>query len=224
MIERRTGMCRPRLRRGPIRPRRLPARALAWAVLLCAGGAVLADPGTYQSTESFLAEAFPDGPPDASALWIRADLRDAMSNVLGRAPLPRVRYWQRGGRTAWVLEEIGKDQPITAGVVVSDGVIDDMRVLVFRESRGWEVRYPFFTRQFQDVRLTGQHDLDQHIDGITGATLSVRAMKKMARVALLLDAYANSRQPLSAATGEAARSAGPAAPVRPVAATRTGSD
>jgi hypothetical protein len=57
---------------------------------------------------------------------------------------------------------------------------------VFRESRGWEVKYPFFTDQFARIGLTGEGELDRQIDGITGATLSVQAMKRMARVALRL--------------------------------------
>jgi hypothetical protein len=32
------------------------------------------------------------------------------------------------------------------------------------------------------------HELDRNIDGISGATLSVRALTRLARVALLLDA------------------------------------
>ena len=75
-------------------------------------------------------------------------------------------------------------------MVVNEGVIEDIRVLVFRESRGWEVRYPFFTDQFKTRRLTDDGKLDGHVDGITGATLSVRAMTKMARAALLLDQHA----------------------------------
>ena len=70
-------------------------------------------------------------------------------------------------------------------VLIEDGAIEDVRVLEFRESRGWEIRYPFFTRQFQNARLQGDR-LTQNIDGITGATLSVRAMKRMATAALLL--------------------------------------
>ena len=32
-----------------------------------------------------------------------------------------------------------------------------------------------------------QHALDQHVDGISGATLSVRALKKIARISLYLE-------------------------------------
>jgi hypothetical protein len=99
----------------------------------------------------------------------------------------RLKYWEKEGRTAWILEEIGKERPITAGVVVNDGKIERINVLTFRESRGWEVRYPFFTDQFSDATLKEDKQLDRHIDGISGATLSVKAMTKMARLALLLD-------------------------------------
>ena len=62
----------------------------------------------------------------------------------------------------------------------------DHKVLVFRESRGWEVRHPFFTDQFRDAGLTGELALDRNIDGISGATLSVRALSRLARLALYL--------------------------------------
>ncbi len=160
-----------------------------------------AEHGTYQTTDAFVTEVFGANSPPARALWMRAELRDEVAAVLGREPAPRVRYWQLDGRTVWVLEAIGKDQPITAGVVVENGAIGDIRVLAFRESRGWEIRYPFFTDQFHDALLTPERKLDRRIDGITGATLSVRAMTNMARVALLLDAH--TRQ--SATTFAAAR-------------------
>ena len=44
----------------------------------------------------------------------------------------------------------------------------------------------FFTDQFNEIGLTGELDLDRGIDGISGATLSVRALKKLARLALYL--------------------------------------
>lgn len=97
-----------------------------------------------------------------------------------------MRYWGEKHRTAWILEEIGKERPITVGLVIDNGRLETVKVLVFRESRGWEVRYPFFTDQFNGARLTNEHGLDRSIDGISGATLSVRALKKLARLALFL--------------------------------------
>jgi hypothetical protein len=166
---------------------------LASALLLWTPLPALGESGEYQTPEEFVRLAFPETDPAARALWLRSGLRDDVSDILGRAPAPRIRYWQAGDRTAWILDEVGKDRPITAGVVIDGGAIADVRVLIFRESRGWEVKHRFFTDQFHDARLTADHDLDQAIDGITGATLSVRAMKKMARLALLLDAHAQGR-------------------------------
>ena len=98
----------------------------------------------------------------------------------------RIKYWKKDDRSAWILEEIGKERPITAGIVINDNKIELITVLAFRESRGWEVRYPFFTDQFSDAALKENKQLDRHIDGISGATLSVNAMTKMARLALFL--------------------------------------
>ncbi len=62
--------------------------------------------------------------------------------------------------------------------MTADNAIQDVKVLVFRESRGWEVKYPFFTDQFNQVQLNNEKELNKHIDGISGATLSVNALRK----------------------------------------------
>lgn len=144
----------------------------------------------YQAPDAFVAEMFAGQTPPAQALWIDSGLRVQLSEVLGHKPGLRMRYWAEAERTVWILEEIGKDHPITAGIAIESGSIVEIRVLVFRESRGWEVKYPFFTRQFQQARLT-ERGISQDIDGITGATLSVHAMKRMARAALLLHEHTN---------------------------------
>jgi hypothetical protein len=141
----------------------------------------------YLTPEAFVAQVFDGAPPAAKAIWIDTDLRQQLAGVLGHPPRGlRVRYWGEGGRTAWVLDEIGKYEPITIGVVVAGGEIEQLKVLAFRESRGWEIRYPFFTEQFQRLRLTPKGDLSGRVDGITGATLSVSATKRTAKAALLL--------------------------------------
>jgi hypothetical protein len=149
--------------------------------------------GVYLEPAEFVAEVFDEAIPDPQLLWITGTMRDEVQQILGRDVLPlRIRYWQKDTRTAWVLDEIGKDQLITTGVVVNAGVIETIQVLVFRESRGWEVRYPFFTGQFIGARIDSRMRLDRSIDGISGATLSVDALKRQARLALLLTQYTNS--------------------------------
>jgi hypothetical protein len=144
--------------------------------------------GRYLDTDQFVASAFPLARPAVRTLWVAGDLRDSVEHSLGhRFAALRVRYWYDGDISAWVLDEIGKELPITIGVTVREGAIVDVRVLVFRESRGWEVRFPFFTDQFRDSRLDPDGRLSHKIDGITGATLSVGAVTRVAKIALLLD-------------------------------------
>jgi len=143
--------------------------------------------GRYIETDDYLQGAFPSGVPAAQTLWLKGGLREEVESLLGhRFSGLRVRYWMDGTRSAWILDEIGKELPITIGVAISRGAIASVRVLEFRESRGWEVRYPFFTDQFVDARLGPNRNLDRRIDGITGATMSVDAVTRIARVALLL--------------------------------------
>ena len=155
-------------------------------LILLQVGTTFAD-DAYQSPEEFLHEAFNDTTPDPGVIWLKGDVKDTSSEILGH-PYPglRIRYWGDGARTAWILEEIGKVKPITVGLVVNDEGLEKIRILAFRESRGWEVRYPFFTDQFTGIGLTDNYELDQAIDGISGATLSVRALKKLSRLALYL--------------------------------------
>jgi hypothetical protein len=150
--------------------------------------AAAAAQGRYMEREEFLRGAFPGGPPEPQTLWIGEDLRESIETGLGHpfAPL-RVRYWREGERTAWILDEIGKERPITLGISLMDGKVEEVRVLEFRETRGWEIRFPFFTDQFSGARLDGRGRIDREIDGITGATLSVRAAMRAVRLALLLD-------------------------------------
>lgn len=125
--------------------------------------------------------------PAPRMLWITGETKAGVEDILGHGlGVLRLRYWAEDARTAWILEEIGKTQPITTGIVVDQGRIARISVLVYRESRGWEVRHSFFTDQFIGASLEENRELDRGIDGISGATLSVRALTKLARLALFL--------------------------------------
>jgi Na+-translocating ferredoxin:NAD+ oxidoreductase RnfG subunit len=151
--------------------------------------------GVYQEPDAFIAETFADNPPKAEVIWPDKELKAQIKDILGHDYKSlRIRYWQQDNRTAWILDETGKDKPITTGFVINNGRIERVRVLVFRESRGWEVRHAFFTDQFDNARLKADKQLDRQIDNISGATLSVRAVTKLARVALLLDRAVNAQQ------------------------------
>lgn len=163
----------------------------------------------YETPEKFVARIFTTTtPPKQSALWLTSNLkaeiqRDFDYQIRGL----RVKYWEKNGRTAWILDEIGKEQPITLGVVIENNTVDSVSVLIYRESRGGEIRYPFFTDQFKSIQLIDinadknstkneksnknkkkKYKLNKQIDGITGATLSVNATKKITKVSLFLHA------------------------------------
>jgi len=147
--------------------------------------------GVYQSNQDFLLEVFNNAPPKSKVVWMKGELRQGIRDILGHpyAGL-RIRYWQQDEKSAWILEEIGKTEAITFGVVIANNKVDSVKVLAFRESRGSEIRYPAFTQQFQGAGLEAQQ-LDRHIDGISGATLSVRAMTLIVEMALYLDKFIN---------------------------------
>lgn len=168
------------------------SRLLLLSLLLMALNAVASGPiGEYQTRAEFLRSTLGSAQPPSATIWLDDETRPLVADILGRTPdMLRVRYWFEGLRTAWIIDEIGKEKPITFGIVVEDRQVQTLRVLQFRESRGWEIRYPFFTDQFASVRLTGSGALDRRIDSISGATLSVNAATKVARLALLLDEHA----------------------------------
>ncbi len=160
-------------------------------LLLCAlTSSITVAGGMYQEPADFINQVFDNKPPKARVLWLNKGLKQQIVKILDhKYKSLRVRYWQQDNKTAWILEEIGKEKYITTGFVINNSKIERVKVLAFRESRGWEVRHDFFTDQFKQARLKNNHRLDKTIANISGATLSVRALKKLARIALLLDLH-----------------------------------
>ena len=143
----------------------------------------------YETQVEFLSRAFTETPPEPGILWLSGERKSAVRQLLGHdyAALG-LRYWCQAGRSAWILDEIGKELPITVGVIIENGYIRNLRVLTYRENRGGEVATPAFTDQFNQVELAEGNKLDTTIDGITGATLSVQALTRLAAMALFLHA------------------------------------
>lgn len=149
--------------------------------------AVQAAERVYETTPAFLETAFDGRVPEAKIIWFSGKIKTAATAILGHKPRSlRTRYWQRGQRSVWILEEIGKEKPITTGFIINQNQIEQVRVLTFRESRGWEIKRKAFVAQYTGARLEPNLTLNGHIDGISGATLSVQAVNKLARLALYL--------------------------------------
>lgn len=147
----------------------------------------------YMTAEAFVENSF-ELEPTAKNLWLKEVHQQAAKKLLGHPYRSlRLRYWEQGDKTAWVLDEIGKEEPITIGVVISNNQIQDVKILSYRESRGGEVRHPFFTNQFVGLFLKPNDRLSARINGISGATLSVRAVSNISRYALYLSEQLSER-------------------------------
>jgi hypothetical protein len=161
---------------------------VAWYLTLAMGlsSTVLAD-SVYETREQFLTRAFGSAHPQSRVVWFSGATKMEVKRLLGHdyATL-RLRYWCREGRSAWILDEIGKELPITVGVIIDQDHIQSLRVLVYRENRGGEVVAPAFTEQFDGMTQGSDNQLDSTIDGISGATLSVNALTRLAGLALYL--------------------------------------
>lgn len=163
-----------------------PARILALTLALaaCAHGGER----VYRQPSEFIKSAFGGRIPATSVLGISGNVKSRAKNIMAHDYREsRVRYWKQGKRSVWILEEIGKTQPITTGFVIENGSIRSVEILIYRESHGWEVSKPFFTNQFSNASLKGGDQLSTGIRNVAGATLSVRAVTKLARLALYLD-------------------------------------
>lgn len=170
-------------------------RGAVVCILMVAAGAALGSGGDL-SAHQFLVGAFGGEPPAPRKLWLSGEQREVVAGIVGHTVGLRISYWQSHQRSAWILDEIGKEQPITIGVIVERDKLVDVSILAFRESRGGEVRYPFFTHQFIGLGLTPDNNkLNGPIDGVSGATMSVGAVTRAVTAALTLSRLIPIEQP-----------------------------
>jgi len=109
-------------------------------------------------------------------------------------PLPKERYTFFVGKTkgevdgyALIDEQVGKVLPITFITRLSpEGKVQTTEVMVYRESRGGEVKSKRFLRQFKEKGLNEELRLRGNIVNISGATLSSRALVIGVRRAIVL--------------------------------------
>ncbi|WP_179952247.1 FMN-binding protein [Marinicella rhabdoformis] len=135
--------------------------------------------------KQFISDQFNGNAPKPKRLWVKAELKSQIQKILSR-PIKQLsyRYWHVDNKSIWILDEIGKERDITTAVIIKGQQIEQVKVLVYRESRGGEVQVPWFTQQF--VGASPDDNWQKKIDSISGATLSVNAMKKQAELALFL--------------------------------------
>lgn len=149
------------------------------------------------SEESALVQIFPaadSATPQLVAVdsVMRADMFSALGWNIRDSVFLCYEVFQTGQRigTAVVADEQGKYRPITfmAGIDTDHRIVD-VRVLVYRESRGGEVRHPRFLKQYRGKSLENPVRINRDIVNITGATISVNALNSGVRKALAVVQY-----------------------------------
>jgi len=142
----------------------------------------------YQKPSDFIRSVCGGKIPTTRTLTLTASHQSKIRRLMGHEYRPsKVRYWMSGRRMVVILEEVGKTQPITTGFVVSGGKIELVKMLIYRETIGAEVRRTSFTNQFKGATIGSNEKLTRRINNIAGATLSTRAFMEMGRVAVYLD-------------------------------------
>lgn len=92
---------------------------------------------------------------------------------------------------ALVQNTIGKHKPMTYMVGIDGkGHVSDIELLVFRESRGSEIRQKRFNTQYEGKTVQDPVRINKDIINISGATMSVRSMSAgIKRVLVLVDEF-----------------------------------
>ena len=97
----------------------------------------------------------------------------------------------KGKVDGWALVQhtIGKHKPMSYMVGVDpDGEVSNVEVLIYRESRGSEVRKKRFNYQYQGKDVHDPIRINRDIINISGATMSVRSMSAgIKRVLVVVD-------------------------------------
>ncbi len=182
--------------------------ALLWFVLLGVGSADAGErtwyrPTVFQSFDAAVSEVFAGADSVWSETWTpTTEERTALDERLGEHVSESSFTFHRGRLGshdmgwALVLDEIGLHEPITHLVKIDDdGTIADVRILVFRETRGDAIKRPRFLQQFRGKTGRDRLTVGRDIDAVTGATYSSKAITRGVRKALALVAarYENRR-------------------------------
>lgn len=148
----------------------------------------------YLTLEEALRIALPDSEEILTqTISFTPEQRKQVEAASGRPALEP--YWtiyvgKSGGRVdgyAVVTEELGMYKPITSIVgITSEGRVREVAVMVYRESRGGDVRRKRFLNQYRGKRLEDPIRIHRDIINVTGATLSVRSMNAQVRKALAI--------------------------------------
>jgi hypothetical protein len=151
---------------------------------------------TYYSTRSVLAEFFPNSERVTFRTYtLDAPLKVRLGQRLGCRPVQlKDRYTIFVATTkgkidgyAVVDDEMGQHMPITFATRLSSrAAVERLEIMVYRESRGDEVRDARFRRQFEGKTAQDPLRLNRDVDAVSGATISSASMAVGVRRAAVL--------------------------------------
>ena len=164
------------------------ARSSALLVALLALAAIPARVAAQEqllTREQALKEIFPEAArTDDAVRPLSPAQRTRLEHDLGRRidedEIAVTRVFDAGGALrgyAVVSEEVGKYRPITFMVGANpDFSVRDVVVMIYRESRGGDVKRKRFLNQYRGKSVRDPLDVNRDIINISGATISVRSM------------------------------------------------
>jgi Na+-translocating ferredoxin:NAD+ oxidoreductase subunit G len=147
---------------------------------------------TYWTTPALLKHFFKDSERVRAVEVLGSELAAALEGQNVGAPKGKylVYVGQTGERIdgfAVVDDEKGQHMPITFGFLLgADGRLKDAQVMTYREPYGHEIRDRRFLDQLVGKSLTDGLKPGVDVDGVTGATISVKSTTIAARRALAL--------------------------------------
>lgn len=138
----------------------------------------------YLTPDQALQKAFPKADTIWSETWTPSPAqRKQIERRLGwRLAEPHFEIFQARKKNqnlgyAVITEQIGLYKPITFMVKADrQGKNDGVWIMVYRESRGGEVKRQRFLSQYKGKKASSPIRLNRDIIGVSGATLSVRAL------------------------------------------------
>jgi hypothetical protein len=171
---------------------------------LAAAAPLRAQAGVLLSEREALHEVFPEAAGVAETDFRpspqeRAAMAAGLKREVPDAAFPILLVYDASHRFvgyALVTEERGKYRPITFLVGITPELkVKDTAVMVYRESRGGEVRSHRFLRQYRRKTSRDPIRTNRDIVNISGATISVHSMNAGVRKALMVVQTAYGAQP-----------------------------
>lgn len=179
--------------------RKIVSLAGMFALLLCAMPAAALKEGDARvqtSREDAFRSMYPSAERfQAEVCRLSPEAKKRVEQKSGRkVAADTVTHWTaiRGSTrlgTAFVIDEIGQHYPITFAIGLdAEGRVRDCIVLVYRESRGSEIKDSRFRRQFVGKSPADPLRIRRDVINITGATYSCRAATDAIRKAMAYQA------------------------------------